>query len=334
MLKKKYLAITIAIVLLIFLRVLFVIKNTFHISLVKTLFGIDSLRTLDRKVNFLVLGIPGGSYDGPNLSDSMIIFTYDFNKNKIFTLSIPRDVWSDTLKDRLNSAYAYGESIKRGGGLILAKAEVGAIIGMPIQYAAAINFDNFKELIDFFGGIDVDIKNSFIDKKYPIEGKENDNCKGDEDYKCRYETIRFEKGVMHMNGDTALKFVRSRNAQGAEGSDFARVKRQQLVIESLQKKLLKETNVLNSKKMKLVFNKIDNSLERDFTNQQILSTFKKIFFKGVPEQIKIEFPRNLFTTPSYLSYDGRYVLTPINDDYSKVHDYVRCMLDEIKEKCE
>ena len=132
------------------------INNTLHVSILKTLFSKDSLKTYDNQVNILLLGIAGGQHEGPNLSDSNIVANYNFKTNKLTTVSIPRDLWSPTLNDKINSAYAYGEAKKPGkGGFILAKAEIEAVIGLPIQYAAVVDFQQFKELIDFLGGIEI-----------------------------------------------------------------------------------------------------------------------------------------------------------------------------------
>ena len=48
-----------------------------------------------------------------------------------------------------------------------------------------------------------------------------------------------------MNGDRALKYVRSRHAEGNEGSDFARGRRQQEVLLALKDKLLSKEIYLN-----------------------------------------------------------------------------------------
>ena len=93
-------------------------------------------------------------------------------------------------------------------------------------------------MIDFIGGVEVNVENSFIDKEFPITGKENDLCNNDLEYKCRYKIISFTKGVSSMDGQTALNFVRSRHAEGSEGTDFAREKRQQKVIEAIKNKLI------------------------------------------------------------------------------------------------
>lgn len=295
------------------------------ISLFRTLFTSGGLRKVNNQVSILVLGIAGGTHDGPTLSDSIIVANYNFEKNRLLTIGIPRDVWSSTLRDKINSAYAYGEAKKENGGLTLAKAEAGAIVGFPIEYAVVINFSKYKGLIDFFGGVNVNVQRSFVDHKYPLEGKEDDPCGGDPDYKCRYETIQFNQGLQHMDGTTALKFVRSRNAIGAEGSDFARSKRQQLVTEDLKSKILATLFSLNVDKTKKLYLELNDAVQRDIENQQVASLIKNVVFKGHFYQKDFAYPRELFVTPDVSLYDGRYVLIPKNG-YQNLHEYTQCIL--------
>lgn len=56
-------------------------------------------------------------------------------------------------------------------------------------------------------------------------------------FPCRYEKLHFDAGKQHMDGETALKFVRSRQSP-QDGGDFARARRQQQLIEALQSKIL------------------------------------------------------------------------------------------------
>jgi len=48
-----------------------------------------------------------------------------------------------------------------------------------------------------------------------------------------------------MDGVTALKYVRSRHAIGAEGSDFARSKRQEKVVGAFKDKIFSLDVLLN-----------------------------------------------------------------------------------------
>lgn len=301
------------------------LKKDLKISPFRTLFLSGGLRKVNDQVNVLILGIPGGNHDGPLLSDSMIVLNYDFNKRRAVAIGMPRDIWSSTLQDRLNSAYAYGEAKKPGGGLTLAKAEVGAVVGMPIQYVIVMNFSEFKDIIDYFGGVDIDVKNSFTDEKFPIEGKESDECDGDVEYRCRYEMVHFTQGRQHMDGNTALKFVRSRNAIGKEGSDFARSLRQQLVTEEIKSELMKIALTFNPGKIKETYTVLDKSVQRDINNQQAASLGKQLVFDGKFYQKDFGLPRELFTIPDGSDYEGKYVLIP-SQSYKNIHSYVQCLL--------
>ncbi len=309
--------------------------RTIKVSLLKTLFSIDSIRTYNNHVNILFLGIAGANRDGPNLSDSIVVLSFNIKSNNLTTISVPRDAWSETLHDKINSAYAYGEAKKRGAGFILAKAELESIIGQPIHYAAAVDFDQFEELINFLDGVNINVENSFIDKGFPIAGLENDLCNKDPDYKCRYETISFTKGLTHMNGGTALKFVRSRHAKGMEGSDFAREKRQQKVIEAIKNKLIILVKKPDLKNYQKLYNLIDRLVKRDINNQQIAIILKNIILKRNFKQEKIILSEDFFFNPEINpeKYDGKWVLIPKNNNIQFVHDYISCRLNE-KTNCE
>lgn len=56
-------------------------------------------------------------------------------------------------------------------------------------------------------------------------------------FPCRYEHLHFDKGMTHMDGATALKYVRSRHSL-QDGTDFGRAARQQLLIEAVRSKVL------------------------------------------------------------------------------------------------
>lgn len=299
--------------------------DTLRIQPFQTLFFDDSVEKIDGSVNILILGIAGGSHEGPNLTDSIIVAHYDFDTDRLTTIGIPRDIWSDTLKDKINTAYAYGESKQEDGGLKLAKAEVSAIIGIPIQYSAVISFNRFKDLIDYLGGVDIPVAKSFTDNEFPIEGKENDQCEGDPKYRCRYETVTFKKGLIHMDGQTALKFVRSRHAEGEEGTDFSRSRRQQLVIAAIKDKVLNIGFHYDLEKIKKLYSKADSLVNRDVTNQELVSIGKDIVFSSKYTQKNLFLPEELFMVPSYEQYDGKYVLVPAKN-WDTIHTFVQCLI--------
>ncbi len=312
------------------------LTKALKVSPIKALVSMDSLKKYNDQVNILILGIAGLHYEGPDLSDSIIMANYNMKTNKLTTISIPRDIWSDTLKDKINSAHAYGEEKQPGGGgLKLAKAEVSSIVGMPIQYALVIDFDNFISFIDTLGGVDVEVERSFTDKDFPVQGKEDDSCGGDPEFRCRYQTVSFDKGLHHMDGKTALIFVRSRHAEGIEGSDFARSKRQQKVIDAIKNKVIAALKTTDLTKIKKLYESFDNSVRRDITNQQLAILGKNIFLKKNFSQNQIALVQDFFIVPDPSQYEGKYVLVPPDNDYTTIHNYIICNTEKTDTKaCE
>lgn len=314
------------VLILIFAPYYRILTNTVKISPFKVMLGFGGLQTLNGRVNILLLGVPGGAHEGPNLSDSINVLSYDLKTNKLTTIGVPRDVWSDTLGQKINAAYATGEAIKPGQGITLARAEVSGIIGMPIHYGVVIRFEQFRKLIDFLEGIEVNAEHSFSDDEFPITGRESDECGGDLQYRCRYETISFEKGLRKMNGETALKYVRSRHATGAQGSDFSRNQRQQAVMKAIRAKLLSPRIILSPSKIEGLYQTLDTLVERDITNNQAALIVKNIIIKRNLVQSSGVLPRDLFTVPQAWQYNGQYVLIPEDGSFLAVHKYIDDLL--------
>ena len=299
------------------------LSQTLKISPLRTLLSLDSLKSFDDHVTILILGIAGYNYEGGTLSDSMIVADFNLKTHKLLTISLPRDIWSDTLEDKINTAYAYGEAKQKNGGLKLAKAEIEAVVGIPIQYATVIDFAKFKELIDILDGVDINVERSFTDHKFPIPGRENDTCRGDTDLKCRYESITFNKGLTHMDGKTALIYVRSRHASGVEGSDFARNKRQQKALGAIKNRLATTLEKLDLAYWKKLYQSFDSLLTRDITNQQAAILLKNILTPPNFSQAEILLSQDFFLVPNQSSYNGQYALVPKDGNFTNIHQYIR-----------
>lgn len=297
-------------------------KNTgLNLSTVVKLFidGGAPLKTSDNKVNILLLGMAGGAHDGSDLTDTIIVASFDVQKRTLALLSVPRDIWSDALKDKINSAYHYGEAKKDGGGIVLARAIMEDVTGLPIHYVITLDFTQFEGIIDVLGGIDVNVTTAFTDTEYPIEGKENDECDGDPKYMCRYETIQFLQGVQHMDGKTALKYVRSRHAEGNEGTDFARGRRQQDVISALKQKIMTLKPWLHPTIASQLLQAADTATDTDMTLGEQL-TIGKMAMRLSGEIKKISIDHLLYVPPTWMY--GRYVLIP-QEEYEAVHVYIK-----------
>ncbi len=335
--KQKYSRLQLVIIaILFFVSIFFGIKTYRYIQGFSTQTGItpsiltqlifdgaDSLQSTDGRINVLLLGISGGTHEGPDLTDTMIITSVSNVAPSISLLSIPRDIWSDTLKDKINSAYHYGEEKRKGGGKILAKAIVEDVTGLVIHYVVVIDFSQFEELIDVVGGIDVFIPKAFTDSQYPIAGKENDACGGDATFACRYKTVQFQAGSQHMDGKTALMYVRSRHAEGDEGTDFARGNRQQDVIVALKEKIIHMKLWFHPNTSLKLLQVADVATDTDMTIGEQLTMGKYLLKVKTPKVSKISIEQLLINPPSWMY--GRYVLVP-EKDFETIHVFIRSTL--------
>lgn len=282
------------------------------------------LKSSGSRTNVLILGSGGGEHEGADLTDTMMVLSVEAQKKSVALISIPRDTWSDTLKDRVNTAYYYGEEKKKGGGMLLAKVIVEDVIGMPIHYGFLIDFSGFKKIIDLLGGVDVNVTRAFTDNEYPIAGKERDTCPGDPTNRCVYESIHFDEGKQHMNGEVALKYARSRHAEDEEGSDFARSRRQQDIMIALKDKIVHPIQWFSFSRLTTLPRILDDAMDTDM-NIGELATVGKWFIKTKESAVKkIAFDTLLIEPPVYL-YGGRYVLVPL-ENWDSVHSYLRALV--------
>ncbi len=284
-----------------------------------------ALQKTEERVNVLFLGIGGGRHEGPLLTDTIIYASIDPEKEKVTLISIPRDLWIEDLRAKINTAYSYGEEKRKDGGIILTKTLVSKILNQPVDYVLRIDFNGFVRAIDMVGGIDVEVERSFEDQEYPISGKETDTCgfEGEEFEKratssaifeafpCRYEHISFQEGIQHMDGVTALKFVRSRHAKGVEGTDFARSKRQELVIQAFRNKAFSLTTLLNPAKVMSLYDVFQDSLHTDI-KQSEYDDFVKLAKKMKDTKINnVVF----FYTDAYSNDPGIFVNPPTSGEF-------------------
>lgn len=291
----------------------------------------DKVRALEGRTNILILGKGGQGHEAPDLTDTLIFASISEKDFSIKTISLPRDIWIPELRTKLNSVYYWGKQKQEGGGIVLAKSTVETILDEPIHYALVIDFAGFKRVIDVLGGVEVDVQYSFTDEKYPIPGRENDLCGGDPGYKCRYETVKFDKGRQRMDGETALKFVRSRNAEGENGTDFARAERQQRIISGVKERILTKEVLLSKEKLLELIKVLEDYVETDIEDETG-AVLARWVLQGRENTASFVLPEDLLVNPPYQEkYDNLYVLTPKSDSWGEVQSWVNCVLE--REKC-
>lgn len=268
------------------------------------------------RINILLLGIGGKNHDGGLLTDTIILASLKPSEKKLSLLSIPRDLaipvenmgWR-----KINSVNAFAEMKTPGSGGLAVSQTISDIFEVPIDYYLTVDFTGFEKIIDDLGGIKINVENTFDDYKYPILGNE------DAPWNERWEHLHIEQGEQIMDGRLALKYVRSRHASGEEGSDFARSRRQQKVLEAVKEKIM-SLNVLFKPSM---ISKIVSNVKENYSTNLKIWEMAKLW--GLAKNIKNEniLSRVLDNSPSGLlvdtvGLDGAYLLSPRSGDFSEI----------------
>ena len=127
-----------------------------------------------------------------------------------------------------------------------------------------------------------------------------------------------------MNGETALTYIRSRHAEGNEGSDFARSRRQQEVLVALQEKLRNPSTWLPPSRAFILFEAFNRASQTDMRIGELATVGKVIVKIGSGEERRISFVDFLIEPPLWMY--GRYTLVP-KENFQTIHEYVKTQLD-------
>jgi len=279
------------------------------------------------RINILLLGMGGKNHDGGYLTDTIIITSIEPSSNKISMISIPRDlaVPIENIGFRkINSVNAYAEAKDSGSGGLAISQAVSDLLDIPIDYYLRVDFQGFINIVDEFNGVDVEVQNTLDDYRYPIMGREDN-----EDWDSRFEHLHVDTGIQTMDGELALKFARSRHGINGEGSDFARARRQQLIIQSVKDKAFSLSNIF---KPTMIANIIAELNEHVSTNLKIWEILKlkdivsKVDKENITSRVIDNAPNGLLTETR--SEQGAYLLVPKSGDFSEVQYFVHNIFSE------
>jgi LCP family protein required for cell wall assembly len=204
-----------------------------------------------KRITVAIYGYGGSGHDGAFLTDTILVMVIQPRSDgsaQIAEVSVPRDWYvpidlgnGHTQYTRVNEAYADAAEevfpnrgdIYKGefGPARLANDTLDHVLGIHIDHFIGLDFHAFEYAVDAVGGVDINVEHTFTDTQYP-----HGECdQGD----CAYTTIHFDAGLQHMDGARALEYARSRKSQDInEGTDFARSRRQQLVIAAVKEKVV------------------------------------------------------------------------------------------------
>ena len=265
--------------------------------------------------NILIVGMGGLGHDGQDLTDTIILAGIHSKESKGYLFSIPRDLYinhPEIIPQRINSIFANNEyKIGENGAFKLLEKAVSNITNIPIHYHVGVNFEAVTDIVDALGGVEVFNENLIYDPFYPGPN-------------YTFETFTLKAGPVKLDGNTALKFIRSRKTT----SDYDRSRRQQQLIAALKNKAQSAEILTNPIKLKGLYNALMKNIKTNIQVDDIIflaSTLKNFEIGKLQNLVINDDPTSkggfLFVPPKS-EYKQAFVLLPIDPKYSYIQQYL------------
>jgi len=199
--------------------------------------------------------------NGDDLTDTLIVLRIPNGTKEVKAFSIPRDSFVSLPggKGKINGAFGRAKAAEAGrlrtaGETDKAKINQSALTaarratrqavedltGVKIDHFAEVNLLSFYEISKAVGGVDVCLKKATKDKNSGAD---------------------FPAGPQRVAGADALAFVRQRD--GLPGTDFARVRRQQVFLAGLARQVLSAGTLADPGKLSDLIDAVKRSVVLD-----------------------------------------------------------------------
>jgi len=274
------------------------------------------------RINILLVGLAGKNYPGANLTDSIIVASINPKTYQTALLSIPRDLYvpipGTNSSTKINALYARAQDSDASGksGIDDLEKTIADITGQPIDYYIALDFDGFRQIINELGGIKVQVPKDLHDERYPGPN-------------YSYETFDIKQGLQTLDGETALKFARTRHD---EDGDFGRAYRQQLILEAARSKAYSMGTILDIPKVSSLLDTLGEHLRTNIQLDELNSfidlikkidthtTLNKVLDAGQPDSVM---------AVSHVSLGGvrAFILIPRTGNYDETQDIAKNIFD-------
>lgn len=274
------------------------------------------------RINILLVGLAGKNYPGANLTDSIIIASINPKTYQTALLSVPRDLYvqipNTNSYTKINALYARSEDTDASGksGINDLKSTLSNITGQPIDYYIALDFDGFRQIINELGEINIQVPKDIHDERYPGPN-------------YSYQTFDIKQGLQNLDGETALKYARTRHD---EDGDFGRAYRQQQILEASRSKAFSLGTILNIPKVNSILDTLGEHLRTDIQLDE-LNTFvdllKKIDTHTTVNKVLDAGKTDSVMAVSHVFLGGvrAFILIPRTGNYDEVQDIAKNIFD-------
>ncbi len=282
----------------------------------------------EKRVNFLIVGLDkrDDQLEQTLLTDTIVFASLDTRKASLVFIPLPRDLWIEPLKTKVNALYFYGQLKEETTGVEFLREQASLVIDQPIEFSLILDYKNLPELIDLIGGVRINVKQSFQDDFYPNPSYLEASQEGEP----KYISVKFEKGERYFNGEEALQFIRSRLSEDLkQGSDLARSARQMQLINGLINKLKSPQLMKDAKLMGRLYKFWQEKMETNLEDEEVLSMLMATPWRNlqmsslsIPSSYDKNDQEAILVYPGYL-VDGLWVWQPKSGDWNELREFIR-----------
>jgi|688.fasta_scaffold03889_17 LCP family protein required for cell wall assembly len=232
-------------------------NNSQHLPIIQNLNPIKIDKNVNKPAqeNILLLGKGGKKHDGGDLTDTIMIAQILNPEKQINLISIPRDFLVFDSKgnySKINSIYvnAINQGKNKEESIKVLQDKLTEITGISFNYYAEVDFAGFVKIIDKIGGVEVDVTEAIDDPYYPGPN-------------YSYQRFTIPAGIQTLDGETALKYSRTRYT--SVGGDLDRSRRQQQIISNMKDKIFSLNPVLDAPKLVSLIGIVKEAIKTDLS---------------------------------------------------------------------
>ena len=227
-------------------------------SIFKSFSSLFSNKDNSIEKNILVLGRPGKGYSGGDLTDTIILVHLEPIEERATLISLPRDLLvkvpgQDSLT-KINSLYYLA-------GIEGLKEKVEEITNLSIDHYVLVDLAVVKEIIKSVDGLNVYVPQDINDPYFPGPN-------------YTYQTFTLKAGWRYLDGETTLKYIRTRYT--SPDGDFDRMARQQQIIRLVKQKVLDLNLLWNFPTYLKIFQALKNHIETDLGLIEMKSLYQTV----------------------------------------------------------
>ncbi len=248
-----------------------------------------------------------GVHDGANLTDSIMVISFDQETQDVAMISIPRDlkVSMACSVGKINEVYwchnRNGDD-EEAGALALA-TQLSEVLGIEFQYWAHVNWGALADIIDTIGGITVTLNEDINDKYYT-------------------GTVIEADVPTRLTGLQAVALARARH--GTLGGDFTRGNSQQKIMEGIVNELT--TNGVNLTEAFSLMNILGDNFRSNFSTDNIkagvkmISAFNPTLMRNI---LLVDYINNVYYMTTATINGISYVVPQAGaGNYTAIHQYM------------